>query len=70
MDDGIGLPEGFNNKSHTSMGINLMKGLSEDIDGSFTIQSDNGTIVTVSFIYSPDISKDFTPSITGKSFTV
>jgi two-component sensor histidine kinase len=60
MDDGTGLPADFNINSQSSMGLNLMKGLSEDIDGSFSMQSSNGTIVTVSFIYNPDQS-DFVP---------
>jgi two-component sensor histidine kinase len=52
------------------MGLNLMKGLSEDIDGSFTIQSNNGTIITVSFIYNPDQSNDFVPTASGQNLSV
>lgn len=64
-DDGVGLPTGFDNKCRSSMGLNLMKGLSEDIDGCFTIQSNNGTIVTVSFAYNPEIPTDIVNSVTG-----
>lgn len=67
-DDGIGLPQGFNSTKQASMGMNLMKGLTEDIDGAFAIQSNNGTAMTVSFMYNPDISTDFAPSATGQNF--
>ena len=67
-DDGIGLPPGFNSTNQASMGMNLMKGLCEDIDGTFAIQSDNGTAITVSFMYNPDLSTDFAPSVTGQNF--
>lgn len=53
-DDGTGLPADFGNNSQPSMGLNLMRGLSADIDGHFTMESDNGTIVRLSFIYNPD----------------
>ncbi|SFE67133.1 Two-component sensor histidine kinase, contains HisKA and HATPase domains [Chitinophaga sp. CF118] len=69
-DDGIGLPASFNGNSQSSMGLNLMKGLSEDIDGNFTMQSNNGTIVTVSFVYNPGQSKDFFSSAPNPNFNV
>ncbi|BAV07576.1 Two-component sensor histidine kinase, contains HisKA and HATPase domains [Filimonas lacunae] len=69
-DDGTGLPAEFNSNVQSSMGLNLMKGLSGDIDGSFTMQSNNGTIVTVSFIYNPNQPEDFLPSDASQNFTV
>ena len=68
-DDGIGLPAGFNSNLQRSMGLNLMKGLSEDIDGSFTIHSNNGTVLTMSFLYNPNKLKDFATLISGQNFT-
>lgn len=53
-DDGAGLPADFSYNNRSTMGLNLMKGLSDDIDGHFTMESNNGTTVRVSFIYSPD----------------
>jgi len=70
MDDGAGLPPGFNSNRQSSMGLNLMKGLSDDIDGNFTIENNNGTIVAVSFIYNPDLPNDFAPSATDQNFSV
>jgi len=66
-DDGIGLPAGFDSGGRSSMGLNLMKGLSEDIDGRFSIESANGTVVTVCFIYEPDISKYFSAPVAGEN---
>ena len=48
-DNGIGMSANFNNKKPGSLGMRLMKGLSEDLDGSFFIESKNGTAVKVSF---------------------
>ena len=58
IDDGIGLPAGFDKSSNGSMGMNLMQGLARDIDGQFTIYNSNGTTVRIAFTYYRDISKD------------
>ncbi|MXN90375.1 hypothetical protein GR160_03980 [Flavobacterium sp. Sd200] len=50
-DDGSGLPSGFDITKTTSLGMKLMQGLSSDLDGNFRIVSDNGTKITVEFIY-------------------
>ncbi|PWB27357.1 sensor histidine kinase [Flavobacterium sp. HTF] len=50
-DNGIGLPPEFDPYNNPSLGINLMKGLSEDIKGQFNITSDNGTKITLEFIF-------------------
>lgn len=47
-DNGIGLPEGFDSK-RTSLGMTLMKGLTEDINGIFVIRSENGTRISIIF---------------------
>ena len=56
-DNGIGIPEVSLNKKSGSLGMSLMKGLSEDIDGKFSIQSDKGTMIKVSFLYDPAVKK-------------
>jgi len=48
-DNGIGLPADFRNSRIGSLGIKLMKGLTEDIGGHFVIENDNGTSITVQF---------------------
>ncbi len=53
-DNGIGLPRGFNIENSGSMGMKLMLGLSEDIDGKFAIIDHDGTEIKLEFIYDPD----------------
>lgn len=48
-DNGIGIPADF--KKTGSLGMSLMKGLSEDIDGSFSIDNNNGTTIKISFVH-------------------
>lgn len=48
-DDGIGLPSDFDPQSSNSLGMNLMAGLSAQIDGEFRIQGGKGTKVDVVF---------------------
>jgi two-component sensor histidine kinase len=48
-DNGKGLPLHFDASSCSSLGINLMVGLTEQLNGKFSIISDNGTVVTVIF---------------------
>ncbi|SHL24121.1 Two-component sensor histidine kinase, contains HisKA and HATPase domains [Chitinophaga jiangningensis] len=48
-DNGIGLPADFNSKRRGSLGMRLMQGLTDDLNGIFTVSSENGTTVTVAF---------------------
>jgi two-component sensor histidine kinase len=41
-DNGIGLPEGFDPMTATSLGVNLMQGLSQQFDAAFSIESRAG----------------------------
>ncbi|QMW04176.1 tetratricopeptide repeat-containing sensor histidine kinase [Spirosoma foliorum] len=52
-DNGIGLPANMDSQQHDSLGLSLMRGLSDDIDGHFTIANDNGTLINISFVYEP-----------------
>jgi two-component sensor histidine kinase len=54
LDNGIGLPTGFSPKNNGSLGITLMKGLSDDIDGRFSIVNDSGTRVELNFAFHPE----------------
>ncbi|TRW25893.1 hypothetical protein FMM05_06630 [Flavobacterium zepuense] len=49
-DNGIGLSPGFETEERDSLGMNLMMGLTEQMDGSFNIASNNGVVVTINFI--------------------
>jgi len=46
-DNGIGLPEGFDFESSNTLGMVLMQGLSQQIDGEIAITSDNGVSVSI-----------------------
>ena len=46
-DNGKGLPPDFDRTQSKSLGMRLMKGLSEDYDGDLSIVSGEGTTVTL-----------------------
>jgi two-component sensor histidine kinase len=48
-DDGIGLPADFDLSRSRSLGMNLMKGLSKQLDGSLKIESADGLTIQVRF---------------------
>ncbi|SEM00228.1 Two-component sensor histidine kinase, contains HisKA and HATPase domains [Chitinophaga rupis] len=50
-DDGVGLRQDPATPVPQSMGMKLMYGLSEDIDGKFSISGYNGTAISLEFIY-------------------
>ncbi|WP_080054485.1 tetratricopeptide repeat-containing sensor histidine kinase [Spirosoma aerolatum] len=52
-DNGIGLPATIDSQQHDSLGLSLMRGLSDDIDGQFSITNNNGTLITIHFVYEP-----------------
>ena len=57
-DNGIGLPKNFNTLNQTSMGMKLMYGLTDDIDGALSITNDSGTKIILEFNYEPEINFD------------
>jgi two-component system, sensor histidine kinase PdtaS len=65
-DNGIGLSGEFNSLQSGSMGMNLMRGLSEEIGAEFKIDSQNGTQITVIFEYDPDTAVEI-PQIRNKT---
>jgi two-component sensor histidine kinase len=48
-DDGIGIPETINPENNKSLGLKLMKGLSEDILADFKISNESGTKIELIF---------------------
>jgi two-component sensor histidine kinase len=55
-DNGIGLPAGFSERKHDSMGMNLIRGLSADLEAELTINGEQGTKIAVRFPYSDEAS--------------
>jgi two-component system, sensor histidine kinase PdtaS len=50
-DNGIGMPEHFSKKKPGSLGMSLMAGLSEDLEGNFALENNNGTTIKISFVH-------------------
>jgi len=53
-DDGIGLAPDFDYEQSRTLGITLMKGLSAQIDGTFTMENSNGVLVSLIFANTND----------------
>jgi len=50
-DNGIGLPSDIEAKKQESLGMRLMQGLSDDLEGNFKLFSENGTVISLEFVY-------------------
>ena len=48
-DNGVGLPKDLEKKTANSLGIKLMKGLCRELNGTFALRGEKGTVVAVSF---------------------
>ncbi|WP_312389185.1 histidine kinase dimerization/phosphoacceptor domain -containing protein [Chryseobacterium sp.] len=48
-DNGVGLPAGFDMDATESLGMNLMRGLTDQLDGNFSIENNNGLKITIIF---------------------
>ncbi|RYY18472.1 MAG: sensor histidine kinase, partial [Chitinophagaceae bacterium] len=57
-DNGIGIAPEFNYKDSDTMGMKLIKGLSEDIHGNMEIQNRDGTTIIISFAYDTSALND------------
>jgi two-component sensor histidine kinase len=57
-DNGVGLPHDLNYQAAGGLGLRLMKGLTGDIEGQFNITSNNGTIITISFLPKSPLDKN------------
>jgi two-component sensor histidine kinase len=55
-DNGIGMPAQIVNKKTGSLGMSLMAGLSADLDGTFVIESNGGTVIKIAFVCELDTS--------------
>lgn len=48
-DNGKGVPEGFDPQDCDSLGMQLLSGLSSDLNGDFSIYNDGGTVIKIIF---------------------
>lgn len=63
-DNGRGLPVDFDSKIGASMGMELLQGLTDDLGGSFSIETNNGTLIKVVFNYKPTVTTNVSFSMT------
>ena len=49
QDDGAGLPEGFNPESLNTLGLQMIRALSQQLEGDFTLKTENGVRAEISF---------------------
>lgn len=56
-DNGVGIPADFEIENRDSLGMNLMLGLSEQIDGNFEIKNDNGLKIIINFIKNQQLTE-------------
>jgi two-component sensor histidine kinase len=52
-DNGKGLPADFDTKTGASMGMELLQGLTDDLGGSLSIETTDGTCIKIIFDYKP-----------------
>lgn len=57
-DNGRGLPAGFNSSTPNSLGMNLMKGLSKQLAGSFNLVDQSGCCIEITFNRSKMLEKE------------
>jgi two-component sensor histidine kinase len=48
-DNGIGLPTDFNISSTSTLGLTLLKGLTAQLKGTFSVNNNNGLTITIKF---------------------
>jgi len=56
-DDGVGMASHFAGEKPGSLGMSLMAGLSADLDGTFSIENDGGTVIRITFEYDLDTKR-------------
>jgi two-component system, sensor histidine kinase PdtaS len=56
-DSGIGMPVHLKDKKPGSLGMSLMAGLSEDLEGNFSIENNNGTKIKISFVHDMSVKR-------------
>ncbi|WP_173003126.1 sensor histidine kinase [Chitinophaga sp. SYP-B3965] len=49
-DNGIGLPADFEEEHNSGLGLKFMQGLTEDINGTFIMESEIGTVIRIHFM--------------------
>jgi two-component sensor histidine kinase len=61
-DNGKGLPPAFDIAANQSLGVSLMQGLARQLNGRFSMESQQGVIVNIQFPYEPILAGQFNVS--------
>ena len=56
-DNGIGIPSNIKNKKPGSLGMSLIAGLAEDLDGKVFIENNNGTTIKIAFVHDQGVKR-------------
>ena len=56
-DNGIGISSNVKNKKPGSLGMSLIGGLTEDLDGKVSIENNNGTTIKIAFVHDQGIKR-------------
>lgn len=68
-DNGQGLPPNFKLVDQRSMGLKLIRGLTDDIDGNVSIEGNKGTTIKIHFCTDPDGKQSMEPSSSNKKLS-
>lgn len=60
-DNGIGMPKDYDGEKQGSLGMRLMQGLTEDLEGQFSISVDHGTRIMISFAHDQSVKREGRP---------
>jgi two-component system, sensor histidine kinase PdtaS len=69
-DNGIGLPARLDIANPVSMGMRLMQGLTEDLEGNFQVINRGGTVIRIDFVYDEESANGITHQPTEMKDTV
>jgi two-component sensor histidine kinase len=59
-DNGAGIPDAIVNRPASSLGLSLMKGLTEEIAGAFCVENNQGTLIKVAFVSMQPVQQPIT----------
>lgn len=68
IDNGVGLPAGLDVQNSNSLGMNLMNGLSKQLEGTFSVESKKGIKLQISFPKQKSVDTEFTAVRCDKTY--
>ena len=68
-DDGVGIPDQDGTIRNGSLGMSLIRGLSNSLDGNVIVENKNGTVIKIAFLAEPVQVRHFTNVTNGLPFS-